>query len=233
MRSANEAIPFIEYQNLFKNSYTINQELSIYISHIQDEYATEKYIKVLFKNLNIADVKHVQFKKNDDGSFDASIYMNKWFHSMMVQNLQEKIIDYEMDAKLVYDDPNYWLLHYNGYISHNIEDDLTTLQTSVKEQSKQITSLENKNIALENTLKNVLEKINWNIKLHDANIEYICNKINSNTSQKTENTMNSSDVQHLYKNNSCCGDASNAWIPSYPQISNIWNEPICPRATYM
>lgn len=178
-------------------SGTIDQELSVCIYGVKEKYANEKYIKNLFSKLDIADVYFVQIERNIyNNNYNAFIYINKWHQNVMVENLQKKIIDKNLDARLVYDDPHYWILHKN--------ENLMNTQTIIQHQSNQIAVLESRNEILEKKLSDMDERI----QLHSASIDYLASKIN--VDKKV-------DLFELYKNNSCCGAASSGWVPSYSQ----------------
>ena len=51
--------------------------------------------------------------------------------------------------------------------------------------------------------------MNWTLKLHEANIKYL-STLNSKSDSNVESR------KRMYNDNSCCGAASDAWIPSYP-----------------
>ena len=232
------------------DKFNINQKLSIYISEIQDKYANEEYIKNLFENLKICKINSVYFRKNSNCTLCAVIYIDYWYNNIMVETMQKKIITPEVDAILVYDDPNYWLLHENKISLYNTNHELMQLEKIINYQNEKIT-----------TMEKAFNDISWFIKLHDANIEYLSNKINlvekpnSDTVQDVvedvvedmvedvvEDTVQevnvSSKRKRLFNNNSCCGAVSDAWDPSYSsQTNNIWEQRLRPRlgnrTTYM
>ena len=186
----------------------IDHELSVCIYGVKQEYANEDYFKNLFSKLDIADIHFVQFQANVyNNNFNAIIYINKWHENVMVENLQSKILDQSQTARLVYDDPNYWVLHKNQNLMH--------IQTIIRDQAKKILQQQSEKIALleskNETMENTLAEIHGLLNLHGASIEYLASK---NNSSKREN---SEDIEQLYRNNSCCGAASDAWVPSNPQ----------------
>jgi len=194
---------------------TVNPKLSIYIPHITHHNATEEFIKYIFKTLNIADVNRVDFQDHiNQVDKIAFVHMNQWYTNVVVEHLQSKIIDDNQEARIVYDDPNYWILRPNKQVNlNNYLEDLSKLQTIVVDSNKimteQIYSLEQKNTVLENTVK----EMQWWINLHDANIKYLTTQ---NQSDQTNNTNNT-----LFTNNSCCGAVSDAWNPSGEPTSSI------------
>ena len=124
----------------------------------------------------------------------------------MVQNLQHKIINDNEDAKIVYNDPNYWTLLQNKRPIHdsyfkkidNLEDMVFNFN---KGMSERIYSLEKKNSLLEDSIK----ELKLTIQLHDANINHIAN-VNNQYQQSQQDT-------NIYTNNSCCGAVSEGWNP--------------------
>jgi len=220
-------------KNEMNNDLTIDQYLSLYIYGIALEFANETFIYNLFKNLNIGEVDSVYFREASmrDGSsvtgYDTIVYMRQWYSNCMVETLQEKILDPLVDARLVYDDPAYWILYKNNTDIHS---DLENLRTLVTDQTEQM-----------QTMSAQMSDMDWQIKLQETNIEHLTNKLDTmngkSSSQQSNNVVVSNETQQLYTNNSCCGAASDAWVPSYPSTHNIWTQRLRPRtsnrATYM
>ncbi len=206
-------------------TFDINQSLSVYINSVDNEYANEEYIKILFHTLSIGLVKNVYFEKfTNKSGWHCIIYMHRWYVSEMVENLQKKIINPELDARLVYNDPNYWLLHVNSISQYTSNlNNLNHIYTYLTEQTKNIADLETKNKRLEDCVMNM----NWYVKLHEANIKYIAGKLNSDieTSRLTEiaKPVSKNTNLQLYTNNSCCGAVTDAWVPSNPSTNNTLN----------
>ena len=172
---------------LTTSQYNVDQTLSVYISYVADEDAREEYIKHIFNSLNLGIVKRVDFQpkysvysKNSIGKA-AFVHMEKWLDNVCVENLQEKIMeDGDKEARIVHDDPRYWVLKRNKRpIPENYAEQLTNLQNSVFETNKQhterISALEQYNTTLETTLG----QMQWWIRLHDSNIRYLCDRVNT------------------------------------------------------
>ena len=207
MCSAYGAIPWAEVY------YEIEQNFPIYICQVYDEYATKEFITKVFKQLHLGDVEFVYFQDRLDSIGQQAIIYVRWYYNKSVENLQDKIKKLEQEARLVYDDPNYWIL--KKYVLNQ------------SQQNDRLEMLEERLYKLEN----VSSSMQWNIKLHDANIEYFAKKFDQNTdgvkysaSGLSTICQNSDDnTTQLYQNNSCCGAASDAWVPSYPsQSTNIY-----------
>ena len=195
---------------LTMSSSAIDQNLTIYIPYMEKEHANKEYIKNIFKSLDIGIIDYVYFENNT-----AIIYMQKWNNNVTVQNLQEKIKDGHRQARLVHDDPNYWVLLENKDSKKMIIEQVAyteTLNATMFQMVGQLEQLSNKFEEFEKKY----EEANWILKLQD----------NYHKNLKTDNSENKSEpAANMYKNNSCCGAASDAWVPSYPSTeSSNWRE---------
>ena len=162
------------------HSWNIDQNLSIYISYVADEYASEEYFKKVFKSLNIGTIKRVDFQPKysvySGGSVGkiAFIHMESWAENTSVKNLQEKIKDEtgDKEARIVHDDPQYWVLRRNKRpIPDNYTGQMSNLQSSMFEMNR---SMSNRIHELETTIGHM----QWWIRVHDANIRYLCDRFN-------------------------------------------------------
>ena len=170
-----------------KNTYNIDKTLSVYIPYVANEDANTEYIKNRFNTLNLGIVKRVDFQPNysvhSKNSIGKKAFVHMvWFDNISVEHLQEKIMNGGyIEARIIHDDPRFWVLKRNKRpIPENYAEQLANLQKSVFETNKQFTeniqSLEQKNRNLETTIG----YMQWWIRLHDANIRYLCDRFNSN-----------------------------------------------------
>lgn len=72
-------------------------------------------IRYTFESQNIGVVDHIQVvqrpkKKGKSSTYMAFVYFNKWFNNQSAINLAERIMDPEKQARVVYDDPYYWIV---------------------------------------------------------------------------------------------------------------------------
>ena len=95
-----------------------------------------------------------------------------------------------MEARLIYDDPEYWVL-YNKI----------TLFGESSSLYKKVTYLEGK-----------IDKTNDLLETQATQIESLSRSFAQLSSRSTNKRK-----QPMYRDNSCCGAASDAWVPSYPQ----------------
>ena len=224
--------------------FNIDQTLSIYIPSILDEYANPQYIRSIFQNLNIGIVKRVDFQPINTSSTSsdkmAFVHMLYWYTNVVVENLQERINSTGLEARIVYDDPHYWVLQKNKRpIPDNYAEQLVQLQKSAFEVNQQmnsrITNLEQKNTELETTLAHM----QWWIRLHDANINYMCNKFGlnggetsvlSSTDVDTTNTMtNMATTDAQVATNQVATNTQNIWSTE----NNAWAKRLRTRSRYM
>lgn len=176
------------------NSHTfdVKQELSLYIPYV---YSTEDEIINTFKTLELGIVKRVDLVSRglDTTNNMAFIHMEYWNETQLVENLQKKIISTDMEARVIYDDPKYWILlpNKNPIVNkpteeiENLKTEIANLRDIIGELTESLSQvkLDNKNTT-------------WVTKLHDANIKYMCDEI---ASIKFHNNYNTEP--HKYENN--------------------------------
>jgi len=137
----------VTYSELFMNNSNINsninQSLIIYISGVLEQDANLEYIKYIFHKLNIGEINHINFINHRNNDYKvAYIVMKNWYNNIIVEHLQEKIIDENQEARLVHNDPNYWILCQNKTINDQVfdlqhqnnimENSISEMQTSIQ-----------------------------------------------------------------------------------------------------
>jgi len=217
--------------------YNIDQELSMYIPYVS---ADGEFIKDTIEDFGFGKVKRVDCvaRGNDDSTSMAFIHMEHWEENALVENFQDRIKSSDREARIVYDDPKYWIILPNkNPVNVDVNEKMNNMQS-------EIDILRNENEELNEKFK----KLRWFINLHEANIEYLCKEI---TKLKTENTKTSSEedsdnyVEDEYDDNvvirkkkrfrSCpvdntCGCKSDAWEPSSSSNEkNDWTGRLRPR----
>ena len=92
------------------------QPLSIYIPRVFPNI-TKARIAAIFQKLDLGEVRQVDLvpRTNQDGEpyNMAFIHMRSWSDSVSSTNFQEKVLDPEREARVVYDDPWYWIVLEN------------------------------------------------------------------------------------------------------------------------
>ena len=94
---------------------TINN-ISLYIPHIFANFSKE-YVAKVFEDNEIGQVKNIDFvsKIGHDGKpFSAAyIHFDHWINNIIAQNFQDRVLDQNKEARLMYEDPWYWIVLEN------------------------------------------------------------------------------------------------------------------------
>lgn len=97
---------------------TFNNKLSLFIPRIVPEWASQEMITTKFRTLDIGTIQRVDFLEkvgaNGVKYYQAFLHFEMWEDNAATRNIQEKIVDPQQTAKLVYDEPWYWILLKNN-----------------------------------------------------------------------------------------------------------------------
>ena len=95
---------------------SIDQKMSLFIPHVFASITEERIAKV-FETNNIGIVERVDFVKKFDGKGktynSAFVHFSRWFQDSVVANFQERVLNPDKEARVVYDDPWYWIVLKN------------------------------------------------------------------------------------------------------------------------
>jgi hypothetical protein len=90
--------------------------ISLYIPHIFANYSKENVSKV-FEDLGIGKVKNIDFvskMSRDNKPFNAAyIHFDYWCNNSIAANFQERVLNPEKEARLIYDEPWHWIVLEN------------------------------------------------------------------------------------------------------------------------
>jgi hypothetical protein len=117
------------------------QNISLYIPHVFANF-TKEYIVSTFERLDIGLVNHVDLvgKMGTDGKpyNSAYIHFTEWHDNAGARNLQERVLNPEKQARLMYDDPWFWIVLENKAQKFNSGDrkKRISLETPVKSEPK-------------------------------------------------------------------------------------------------
>jgi len=102
--------------NQINNKYQISADLSLYIPHVFPNF-TQEYIAGVFEYLDFGRVVHVDLVSKIDrfGNPYNSAYVHfaEWFAGPVTANFQERVLDQNKEARIVHDDPWYWIVLEN------------------------------------------------------------------------------------------------------------------------
>ena len=94
----------------------IDQSLSLFIPRVFTNI-TERRIMSAFYVLGLGDVKRVDrvLKQDAEGNEYYSVYIHfeRWYRTHAVANFQERVVNPDKEARIVYDDPWYWIVLEN------------------------------------------------------------------------------------------------------------------------
>jgi hypothetical protein len=92
------------------------KNISLYIPHIFANYSKNDVVKV-FEDLSIGKVKNIDFISkmgNDNKPYNAAyIHFDYWYDNVAASNFQERVLNPKKEARLMYEDPWFWLVLEN------------------------------------------------------------------------------------------------------------------------
>ena len=89
--------------------------ISLYIPHVFTNIS-KKMVAETFEHLRIGNVKRVDFvhKKGSNGAFNAVyIHFNYWYDNIAASNFKDRVLNPNVEARIVYDEPWYWIVLEN------------------------------------------------------------------------------------------------------------------------
>ena len=106
-------------QSSFKTmSYQVqfNSQMSLYIPHVFPNFTSE-YIASVFEYMEIGSIDHVDLVARVDkhGNYYNSAYIHfiYWFAGPIAENFQARVLDPTREARIIHDDPWYWIVLEN------------------------------------------------------------------------------------------------------------------------
>ena len=96
---------------------TFNNKLSLFIPRVVPEWASREMIADKFKMLDIGTISRVDFHEKSSANgvkyYQAFLHFEMWEDNAATRNIQARIYNSEQCARLIYDDPWYWILLKN------------------------------------------------------------------------------------------------------------------------
>jgi hypothetical protein len=100
---------------------TLDPTLVLFIPKMNAAWSDEQKVRYVFEQQNIGMVHHVEFIKRKKRRMDrkhsgsnyirsAHVYFSAWYDNIAARNLQSRVLDSKREARIVFDDPWYWLL---------------------------------------------------------------------------------------------------------------------------
>jgi len=95
---------------------SIMQNLSLFIPYVFANITQERIARV-FENNHLGVVDHVDFipktDKNGKAYHAVYVHFSHWFNNSVAENFQERVTNPDKEARVVYDDPWYWIVLQN------------------------------------------------------------------------------------------------------------------------
>ena len=142
---------------------TFNNKLSLFIPRVVPEWASRELIADRFKMLDIGTISRVdfleKFSANGMKYYQAFLHFEMWEDNAATRNIQARIYDSEKSAKLIYDDPWYWILlkNHNPLTQEEVAVN-AALQERVVALEEQIVQIQN-NVTYWNNV--TYTQLNW------------------------------------------------------------------------
>lgn len=178
------------------DSFNIDTNLSLYIPLIDYDVANLHYIRNVFHTLNIGYVSRVEFKTNESGGVRAFLHFESWYQNITVNNIQERILGEEGEARLVHDDPKYWILKKNiNPVPENYANQLEVLRLhNLKNYSYLLEYIQTLHSTI-NEQSKIINTLHWWKNLHETNIEFLFKEINTIKEFLDQENNNNTDKQ--------------------------------------
>ena len=97
------------------------KNISLYIPHIFANY-TSNQIGNIFESQEIGKVKHVDLIEKmgkDSKVYNAAyIHFDRWYNNSIAKSFQERVLATDREARIMYDDPWYWIVLPNTTKKH-------------------------------------------------------------------------------------------------------------------
>ena len=145
----------VENQQIHSNMSTQNETdapLSVYIPRVFNNISAERITEV-FQNLRLGRVHHVDFvpRIDDNEAKMAFVHFEYWnTNNVACEHLIERIQDPQREARVVYEDPYYWLLlpnhndnTSNMYNSYTMRREINYLTNTVNDLRRELSNANN------------------------------------------------------------------------------------------
>lgn len=104
-----------------QGQFEVNQQLSLYIPHVFLNFTSE-YITGVFEFMEFGEVERVdlvsKIDKNGKVYNAAYIHFSEWFVGPIAANFQARVLDPNREARIIHDDPWYWIVLENTAKKH-------------------------------------------------------------------------------------------------------------------
>lgn len=116
--------------------------VSLYIPHVFANISKEEVINI-FESLRIGKVFNIDFvnKISDQTHYNAAyIHFEYWHDNVAARNFQERVLNPAKEARIVYDDPWYWIVLENKAKKHVSGDRKPRVVLDLQEKEEEVTA---------------------------------------------------------------------------------------------
>ena len=104
----------------------INHNLSLFIPHVFPNITKDRMMNA-FADASLGTVKRIdfvpKFSRDDKMYYSAYIHFESWSDNIIAANFQQRVLNPEKEARIVYDDPWYWIVLENTSVDKDEEDE--------------------------------------------------------------------------------------------------------------
>lgn len=97
------------------------KNMSLFIPHVYANFTSAAVFDII-QDMGIGEVKNVDFvsKIGSDGKPYNAVYIHfyQWYDNIVARNFQERVLNPSKEARIMYDDPWYWLVLENKGKKH-------------------------------------------------------------------------------------------------------------------
>ena len=97
------------------------KNISLFIPHVYANFTSAAVFDII-QDMGIGEVKNVDFvsKTGSDGKPYNAVYIHfyQWYDNIVARNFQERVLNPSKEARIMYDDPWYWLVLENKGKKH-------------------------------------------------------------------------------------------------------------------
>jgi len=189
---------------------TFDNKLSLCIPRVVTEWANKELIINKFQALNIGLINRVDLveKTSANGSkyYMAFLHFEEWEDNAATRNIQYKILNEENNARLVYDEPWYWILLKNN---NPISDEDAALQERIVHLEQQVANLNSWNTYFYNQI---------NFIYYSQNNQLVSNVVASQMveADEVEEDDDNSSIPTLYSDDTNLTPDNNTNTPNSP-----------------
>ena len=97
------------------------KNISLFIPHVYANFTSAMVVDII-QDMGIGEIKSIDFvsKMGSDGKLYNAVYIHfcQWYDNIVAHNFQERVLNPNKEARIMYDDPWYWIVLENKGKKH-------------------------------------------------------------------------------------------------------------------